>query len=548
MLSPSACYDCFVSSSNEVRNAARKSNSLARAGQSLSIMPRARLTGSLLIITLCCLPACACATPPALPTLDGPAIDAIVEQALRHWHVPGAAVGIVRDDQVIYLKGYGVRELGKPEPVSADTVFPIASCTKAFTTTALAILVDQSKLSWDDPVRKHVPYFRLADPVADSAVTLRDLVCHRTGVGGNDLLWYHAPWGRREAIRRVGLVKPRAPFRSAFLYQTTMFTVAGCAVESAAGLPWESFIQKTLLEPLGMKATTMTTAAACKNVDHASPHRRDDSDQVRVIPWYEIETPEPAGSINSTARDLCQWLRLQLADGKFQGKEIVSAKNLRETHAPQMVIRLQDNVRDMNPDTVLMSYGMGWVLQDYHGHLEVSHAGAIDGFRAQVTLMPDDHLGIVLLNNLHFTPMNLAVSNQIIDLLLGFPGRDWNGYLSAQVEKAELAKAKALRDRESRRKPGTKPSHELAAYVGLYEDPAYGQASISQDENGLLWKWHQLSGDLDHYQDDTFTLYNDFLGNPDITFSIDAAGHVAGFRITGVLEADFNRVETATTK
>ena len=218
---------------------------------------------------------------------DESIIDSIMQDALRAWHVPGAALAVVRDDRVIYLKGFGARELGKPEPVTPDTVFPLASCTKAFTTAAMAMLVDEGKMHWDDPVRNHVPYFHLSDPTADAAVTLRDLVSHRTGVGANDLLWYRAPWGREETIRRVGKVPLKFPFRSTFQYQTTMFTTAGQAVELTSGLKWAEFVRRRIVEPLGMTHVSFTTTAALQSPDHASPHRRDAQGKVQIIPWYD---------------------------------------------------------------------------------------------------------------------------------------------------------------------------------------------------------------------------------------------------------------------
>lgn len=473
--------------------------------------------------------------------LDPGKVDVAVEEAMRAWGVPGLAVGIVWDDRVVYLKGFGVREVGKPEPVTPETVFPIASCTKAFTSAALAVLVDDGRLSWDDPVRKHVPYFRLADPLADSQVTLRDLVSHRTGIGGNDLLWYRSPWDRREVIRRVGLIKPRHPFRSRFEYQTTMFVVAGCAVESAAGCPWEEFVRRRLLDPLGMSGVTFTTAQARQSPDHASPHRRGADGRAAVIPWYEIAVPDPAGSINANARDLCRWLRFQLGDGSFEGTRIVSAAALQETHTPQTIIRLEGQARDMNPETVQLSYGMGWVVQDYRGRLQVSHAGAIDGFRAHVTLLPTERFGIVLLNNLHYTWMNLALSNRIVDLVFGTPTRDWNAYVAEQLRHEQEAAAGALRQREAQRMAGTRPSLELSAYAGTYEDPAFGVVTVSAADGRLSWRWNTFSGPLEHYHYDTFTLGNDFLGTPLVRFGLGEDGRVGGMHVGGLLGVEFKR-------
>jgi CubicO group peptidase (beta-lactamase class C family) len=483
------------------------------------------------------LPGCS-ADPPA----DAKAVDDIVRQALLAWRAPGVAVAIVREDKIVYLKGHGVKQSGKNDPVTPATLFPIASCTKAFTTTALGMLVDEEKMDWDDPVREHLRWFKLADPLADTRVTLRDLVTHRTGLGSHDLLWYRSPWDRDEIIRRIGSAPFKHSFRSTFQYQSTMFAAAGAALESAAGKKWEDFIQKRVFDPLGMASSCCTTTAAEKFADRSSPHQMIDN-QPRVIPEYQLSYPDPAGSIYSNARDLGRWVRFHLGDGTFEGKRLLSAKTLQETHSPQMVIRLDGVARDMNPDTRQMNYGLGWVLQDYRGHFLVSHAGAIDGFRAHITLVPDAKLGIALLNNLHRTHMNLALSNQLVDHLLGLPEKDWNAYVARQVDQAEEAARAQLRDREARRRPGTRPSLDLAAYVGAYEDPAYGTAEIALLDGTLVWKWSTFTSELDHYQNDTFVVRNELIGSPRLRFTIGQDGQVATMRFLEVLEVEFQKAK-----
>jgi CubicO group peptidase (beta-lactamase class C family) len=475
--------------------------------------------------------------------VDAHAIDTIMKESLQAWHVPGAAVAIVRNDEVVYLKGFGVKQLGGDEAVTPDTLFPLASCTKAFTTTALAMLVDEGKLDWDDPVRKHVEFFHLSDPLADANVTLRDLVTHRTGLSGHDLLWYRSPWERDDIIRRVGRVPLKHSFRSTFQYQTIMFMVAGCAVESASKMKWEDFVQKRIFDPLGMNGAKFTSTAAEAAPDYASPHRKNRGGEPEVIPRYPLSRPDPAGSIHASARDLACWVRFQLGDGDFAGKRLVSAKSLIETHSPQMIIRMEGPAKDLNPDTHQMNYGMGWVLQDYRGHFLVSHAGAIDGFRAHITLVPDAHLGVVLLNNLHGTQMNLAVSNQVVDHLLGLARRDWNGFVAAQAQKAERAAAALVQEREAKRRLGTRPSRELAAYTGTYENPAYGTATITLDNGSLVWKWNSFMGELVHFHYDTFTVANDRIGQPQLVFTLGRGGEVATMKFLDVLEAEFIRVK-----
>jgi CubicO group peptidase (beta-lactamase class C family) len=493
------------------------------------------------VLLLGALPAAVRPAPP--DAVDTAAVDRVVADALKAWDVPGVAVAIVRDDKVVYLKGHGVRELGRKDPVTPDTLFPIASCTKGFTTTAMAMLVDEGKMGWDDPVRKHLDYFRLYDPLADANVTLRDLVTHRTGVRGHELLWYRSPWTPEEVVRKMGLVKPDRPFRSSFQYQSTMFTAAGLGAGSAAKMSWAEFVQQRILDPLDMKATTLTTTAAEKAPDHASPHRPDGHGQLEVIPWYKMEVPDPAGSINSSARDLANWVRFQLGGGTFDGRRLVSAASLGETHTPQNIIRMEGLAKAMNPDTLQMSYGMAWLIQDYRGRLEVSHAGLIDGFRAHVTLLPRDGIGIVLLNNRDQTGMNLALSNTLVDLLLGLPKKDWNGYLLDQERKQKAEVQERLREREAKRQHGTHPSRELGAYAGSYEEPAYGTAEVALENGALVLRWGTFTCPLGHYHYDTFLAGSDILHNPRVVFSLNADGEVAAMKVLDQLDVEFKKVK-----
>jgi CubicO group peptidase (beta-lactamase class C family) len=476
------------------------------------------------------------------PPLDRDAVDAVIRDALKSWDVPGAAVAIVRDDQVIYLRGHGVRETGRTEPVTPDTVFPIASCTKAFTTTAMAMLVDEGKMAWDDPPRKYVPYFCLSDPLVDANVTLRDLVTHRTGVRSHDLLWYRSPWTQEEIIRKIGRAKVDLSFRTAFRYQSTMFTTAGHAVAAASGTGWGDFVQKRILDPLEMKRTTLTTTAAEPMPDRASPHRKDDTGRPQVINWYLLDVPEPAGSVNSTARDLANWVRFHLNAGVFAGKRLVSAASLGETHTPQIALPVEGTVRAMNPDTLQMSYGMAWLVYDYRGHLLVTHAGLIDGFRAQILLAPREKLGLVLLCNLDGTLMNVALGNNLLDLLLGLGKKDWNR-IEGDVARGDREAAEArAKEREEKRQRGTRPSREVGAYVGEYEEPAYSTAAVRQEQGRLVWHWSTWRLPLEHYQYDTFTLPLGVAGNPLVTFTLGADGNVQTMRVGGNIDVEFKKV------
>jgi CubicO group peptidase (beta-lactamase class C family) len=468
-------------------------------------------------------------------------IATAVSTAMKQWSVPGVAVAVVRDDRIVYLAGHGVREVGKKAAVTPDTVFPLGSCSKAFTSAAMAVLVDEKRLHWDDRVSKHLGWFHLSDPLADREVRLRDLLCHRTGLASHDALWFRAPWKPEETVRRVGKLPLARPFRTAWQYQSTMWTAAGLAAASAAGLSWPELIDKRVLGPLGMKDTRLSTVAALKLADVATGHQLDRTGEPEVMARYVMEA-DPAGSVHSSARDLARWLRFQLSRGTLEGKRIVSEAALGETQTPQMVMRIPAIQRGLFPDTVQISYGMGWVIHDHRGIRLVAHGGAIDGFRAQITLAPEKKLGLVVLSNLHQTSMNMALSSTLLDLLLDLPKRDWHALHRATLQRLRAAAAEKEKEREARRKHGTRPARELAAYAGSYEHPAYGTARIELKNGALVWRWRQDETTLTHFHYDTFTLSSDLAGDADVTFALNRAGAVERFTITGNLNIEFKKV------
>lgn len=430
-------------------------------------------------------------------------IDALAEKSRKAWNVPGIAIAIVKDDRVLLAKGYGLKETGRPGKVTADTVFAIGSTTKAFTTAAMAMLADEGKLDWDDPVRKHVEFFHLSDPRADSMVTLRDLVSHRTGLSRHDELWYGSPWSREELIRRIGSVPLTRPFRSAWQYQNIMFLVAGYAAGHSAGTTWDDLIQRRIFTPLGMSSSSVASAAVEGSPDHATPHSKTSAGAKPVL-WRNLDDIGPAGSINSSVNDLARWVRFQLNGGVHEGRRLISEKNFAEMHTPQMAIRPEDAGRSWNPESNQISYGMAWFLQDYRGLHMVQHGGAIDGFRANITLVPRERLGIVVLSNLGNENMPEALRYELIDAVLGLPARDWDAELNAHFGAIEATAAAGQQAFLAKRVKGTKPSLDLAAYTGDYEDPGYGRVTVKL-ENGALWtEWYSHREKLEHFHFDTF--------------------------------------------
>lgn len=292
-------------------------------------------------------------------------IDEVVEKALTESGAPGAAVVIVKGGEVIYLKGFGVRAQGKPEPVTPDTVFPIGSCTKAFAATALAMLADEGKLKWDDKVHDHLDYFRLTDELADREVTIRDLLCHRTGMPRHDLLFYGPTSGDSEAvIRRWVKGQPSTSFRSTWEYANIPFTTAGVIAGKIDKSDFAGVLRKRIFDPLGMTASSCSGKVGTSRPDHAKEHYYGFDKSISAVKWAENDHAGGAGAINSSARDLGKWLQFQLAEGKYDGKQLLSARALRETHTPQMVRQSQGTAAFQAKHTRFTSYGLGWFVEE----------------------------------------------------------------------------------------------------------------------------------------------------------------------------------------
>lgn len=463
----------------------------------------------------------------------------MAEEALRSWETPGLALVLVHRDRVVLAKGYGVRKIDEKAPITPDTLFPLASCTKPFTSILLAMLVDQGKVQWDDPVRRHLPWFRLADPLAGREATLRDLLCHRTGIGRHEFLWYRAPWGLEERIRKIGLVEPERSFRSGFGYQTILYGAAGLAGATAAGSSWESLIRERLQVPLGMKDSHPAFPADPPE-DLASPHRRTRGGKIEPIARYPLEQADPAGSLHATARDLGRFLRFQLAEGVWQGKRLVSAKHLRETHAPQVILPRDDLSRLMNPLSLHVHYGLGWIEQDYRGKVLLQHGGVIDGFRAHLTLVPEARFAAAFLSNLDGGFMNLGLSNALVDLVLDAPPRDWNAYYLAIDRQEHQQTLRAEEAFLAARRPDAKPTLPLAAYLGRYEDPVYGICTVAEKGPALAWTWSGIRCRLEHHHEDTFqAIEGEGPAGQPLRFLL-RDGSVVGLRVLG---RTFRRLE-----
>ena len=339
------------------------------------------------------------------------AVEKAVEEKRQALGIPGLSLVIVKDDRVVYMKGLGHKDFERKVPVTPDTLFAIGSSSKAFTAMLVAMAADAGKLSFDDPPKKFIPYFKLQDPEADARITVRDLLSHSSGLNRTDLAWVSGVLNREEVIRVAAAAKPTAKLREKFQYQNVMYAAAGEIVGRVENSTWEKLIAERIFKPLGMKGSDTSTAEMLKARDYSFGYVHEQATkETRRVPTRDLPAIAPAGAINSSARDMAQWLRLMLGGGVFEGKRLVSEKSFAELIKPQMKIA--------GP----VSYGLGWFLREWKGHKVVEHGGNIDGFNAQVALMPDQRLGFVMLTNVSASPLPASAMNVVWSNLVGDPG------------------------------------------------------------------------------------------------------------------------------
>ncbi len=454
--------------------------------------------------------------------------DEYVLKAMKDWEVPGLALAVVKDDKIIFAKGYGVRTLGEPTPVDEKTLFAIGSSSKAFTAAAIAMLVDDGKLKWDDPATLHLPGFELYDPYVTRELTVRDLLCHRSGLERADLLWYGSAYDRAEILRRIRYLKPSWSFRSRYGYQNIMFLAAGQIVQNVSGKTWDDFVAERIFKPLGMTSSNTSTKAFRPGDNVATPHGKIEK-KVRPIPWRNIDNIAPAGSINSNVVEMAQWVRLQLGEGSYAGQRLLSSGAVREMWKSHSVIPAEPPWTLFFPDSRFLNYGLGWFLRDHRGRKVVEHGGAIDGMRALVSMVPEENFGLVLLTNLGGHNLPEALAYRIIDSYLGAPARDTSAdFLKASKGFQEQQEA-AQKKIEDARKPNTLPSLALEKYAGTYKSDLYGEAKVTYEGGKLLLGFGPaFQGELTHWHYDTFQVRwrDPVLDKALVVFTLDGLAQV----------------------
>ena len=460
-------------------------------------------------------------------------LDTYVEKAMAEWQVPGVAIAVVKDDRLVYARGFGVREAGKPGAVDADTVFAIGSATKAFTGAALAMLVDEKKIAWDGVVHGYMPGFVLNDPYATDHATVRDLLSHRTGfVSGSGWLWTGSGFDRREIIERLRLQTESAGFRNRFLYANEIYTAAGELVPAVTGASWDDFVSQRLFAPLGMTRSSTSVAALAGLANVASPHGMVDGRLV-TFPYRQVDNVGGAGAINASARDMAQWVRLQIGDGVVDGKRLIGAAALAETRTGQS---LPGAGRLVSPTSKFAEYGFGWILGDYRGRQVVEHMGGVDGMMCIVAMIPAEHLGVVVLTNMLPHQLPAAVALKVFDGFLGAGDTDWSATLKGEADKAKLEADRRKAVEASSAGPVT-PALPPSRYVGAYVSDLYGRATVALDHGALVFSRPTATATLLHDRGNRFkarwtsaSILSVF-GETPLEFTTAAAGEVVALRL-----------------
>jgi CubicO group peptidase (beta-lactamase class C family) len=484
---------------------------------------------------------------PAAP----PDLDAWVRRAMQTFDVPGISLAIVKDGAVVVAKGYGVKKLGEPAPVDARTLFGIASNTKAFTATALGMLVDEGKVRWDARVIDYLPWFQLSDPYVTREMTVRDLLVHRSGLGlgAGDLLWWpSSTYNRHEVARQLRYIPLSTSFRSAYAYDNVLYLIAGEVIEAVSGQAWEDFVKTRILDRVGMTTSNVRHSDAARGGNVASPHAEVDG-KVRPIAPFDSDNTNPAGGINSNADDMAKWLIVQLGEGRLaDGSQIVqkaTARQLTTIVTPMPIGAYPPEVSDLRPN--FNGYGLGFVLRDYRGRKLVSHTGGLPGYVSKVAMIPEAGLGVAVLTNQESEAAFEAIVEHVLDAYLDAPAKDWIAAFDAIVKRGRAQSASAAQSSSSARDAASKPSLPLDKYAGRYHDAWYGDITIARSGDGLTIAFGHtpaLSGRLEHWQHDTFVARwtdRELRADAFVTFALTPDGAVESARLRAVSpDTDFS--------
>lgn len=464
------------------------------------------------------------------------AFDSYIQKGMQDWKVPGLAVAIVKNDEIVFAKGYGVREYGTDKKVDAKTYFSCASTTKAMTAALMAMLVDEGKIAWSDPVIKYLPEFQLYDPYVTRELTIQDLFTHNSGVGNTDYLWGDNVLSSDEILAKMKLVKPSYSLRSSFIYQNIFYLAAGKVIEKVSGKPWDVFIKERIFDPLGM-TNTKALNAEVKDENHTSPHFLIKG-QVSVINRTTADAVAPAGSVNSCIEDIAKWMKCMIDSSKYAGGRLVKPETWIYLLKPKtLVTESQFYPTQYLTKPNFMTYAMGWFQQDYKGEKLNFHTGSLDGLTAIHAQLPDRKFGIYVFENLDHAELRHALMFKALDFFELGGNRDWSTDMKHLYDSLHIASEKADSANTPVQIKGTNPSLSLDKYAGTYADELYGSLQILFENSQLKVLVNTvLHGNLVHYHFNTFkvTYEKNHYPNDYYSFNLDNYGNIESVTISGI--------------
>ena len=456
--------------------------------------------------------------------------DAYMEKVLKDWNGPGIGVGIVVNDKLVFAKGYGYRDYEKKLPITSKTLFPIASNTKLFTAVAAGFLVEEGKLTWNQPIRQSVPSIEFYDNTLNNTVTLRDMLAHRTGITRHDSIWYKSDFTEKELFARLKYLEPKEPLREMFLYNNMMYAGVGQTIYLQSGKTWADYVREKILQPLEMNSTTYSIADMLKQPDYGVPFtERRDSTEIHRIPYYEETSGlAAAGAIISNIDDLSHWLIALMNDGKYGGKAVLPSSVLKATIEPAIALPNTASEQRGWWEVLNRTYGMGRNTAVYRGRPITFHGGDLPGFHSQVSFMPNERIGvIVFVIGDHLAPLYNPISYNVYERLLGMEQTPWTDRLLEMRVKNKQFSKEGRSKAGAGRVPNTQPSHPLSDYEGEDEHPAYGILKIGLKNNQLQFEFHKIRFDMTHFHYDRFDTPDDEQdGKWAVNFSTNPQGEI----------------------
>lgn len=432
-------------------------------------------------------------------------IDTLLNRILKDQQVAGFAVAVVKGDQVIYSKGFGYRDVENKKPVTPNTLFAIGSSTKAFTSGLVGLLQKEGKLSYDGIATSYLPQLKFYNDNMNNQITVRDMMCHRTGLSRYDLSWFIFNTSNRDSIiQRVRYMEPTAAVREKWQYNNFMFLAQGMIVEKLTGKTWEQNIKEKFFDPLEMNHSNTNIFEFEKDSEASLPYTINNKGAIEKIDYFNIDGMGPAGSINSSVNDMTHWLKVWISGGSYKGKEILPTSYIREAASSQMV--MGSALPEEDKDIYLSTYGFGWMISSYRGHYMVEHGGNINGFSASVSFFPTDKIGIVVLTNQSTSNVPGIVYKSIADRVLELKNIDWNGRTNKEKAAAKEREKAVKKTVENAKVLNTKPSHPLKDYDGLFDNPAYGVINVTFKNDSLIALMGKEKLLLRYYHYDVFSI------------------------------------------